>query len=310
MSEFGLIEYIRSLFDNLSRNGFEGVRDDCAILPISSDEALVFTSDMLNEGIHFLPNRVSARDIAYKSLMVNISDVAAMGATPVATLLSIALPKERSEAWAKEFIDGYREISSQYNVALVGGDTTASQSGIVISITAIGRVPLTNIKRRGDAKVGDRVLVGGLLGASAAGLRDILRDDCDTEFALEHRLPRAQVVEGEWLGRERDVRAMMDISDGIASDLRHILKASNVGAVIDLDKIPTKTTLEDAVCGGEDYKLLLTVNADNAADIITRCFDATRTRLYDIGEIVEGDSIEWRREGDRVETSWRGFEHF
>lgn len=310
MSEFTLIEDIRTLFENLPHNHFEGIGDDCAVLPIGGDEALLFTSDMLNEGVHFLPERVSAHDIGYKAVMVNLSDIAAMGATPVATLLSIALPKQYGESWAREFIEGYHEASAEFGVALVGGDTTSSSSGIVVSVTAIGRAPMANIKRRKAAQVGDTILVGGELGGSAVGLRHILEGNTESTESAVHRLPRAQVREGEILGREAKVHAMMDISDGLASDLRHILKASGVGAVVDLERVPTRTSIEDALCGGEDYKLLLTVAEGAEKEIIERCLSATGTRLYAIGTIVEGDTIEWRRNGERVEVEYRGYEHF
>lgn len=310
MSEFTLIEDIRTLFESLPHNHFEGIGDDCAVLPIGDDEALLFTSDMLNEGVHFLPERVSAHDIGYKAVMVNLSDIAAMGATPVATLLSIALPKQYGESWAREFIEGYHEASAEFGVALVGGDTTSSSSGIVVSVTAIGRAPMANIKRRKAAQVGDTILVGGELGGSAVGLRHILEGNTESAESAVHRLPQAQVREGEILGREIKVHAMMDISDGLASDLRHILKASGVGAVVDLERVPTRTTIEDALCGGEDYKLLLTVAEGAEKEIIERCLSATGTRLYAIGTIVEGDTIEWHRNGERVEVEYRGYEHF
>lgn len=310
MSEFDLIEHIRSRFAEMPSNGFEGIGDDCATLPIGNGEALVFTSDMLNEGIHFLADRISAHDIGYKSVMVNVSDIAAMGATPVATLLSVALPKERTQEWAEEFIEGYRCASDELGISLIGGDTTSSQSGIVISVTAIGRAPQAHIKRRSAARVGDHILVGGVLGSSAKGLRDILNGACDTEMAKIHCRPCAQVKEGVLLGSKSEVHAMMDISDGLASDLRHILRASNVGAVVDLDSVPTSTTIEDALCGGEDYKLLLTVDSKAVDRIAEECYAKTGSRLYDIGIIVEGNKIEWRRDNERIEATFRGYEHF
>ena len=172
--EFDFIENIREMFGSMPDNGFEGIGDDCAVLPIGGDEALVFTSDMLNEGVHFLTEKSTAYQIGYKSLMVNISDVAAMGAKPVATLLSLALPKERFGEWSADFMEGYHDASAKYGVKLVGGDTTKSRSGVCISVTAIGRAPMANIKRRSGAKVGDVIMVTGQLGASAVGLRDLL----------------------------------------------------------------------------------------------------------------------------------------
>ena len=125
MTEFGLIDRIRDLTAALPSNGFEGIGDDCAVLPLGNGESLVFTSDLLVEEVHFLRRATSARELGGKALAVNLSDVAAMGARPVATLLSLALPPETMEGWAEAFAEGYRDLAARYGVALVGGDTTA-----------------------------------------------------------------------------------------------------------------------------------------------------------------------------------------
>ena len=163
------------------------------------------------------------------------------------------------EGWIEDFMEGYRDLSAQYDVGLVGGDTTASDSGLVVNVTAIGRVADSHIKRRSDARPGDLIAVGGSLGESGAGLRDILAGRYDTPLAQIHRNPAPQVAEGIWLGERPEVHAMMDISDGIASDLRHILHRSGVGAEVDTECIPTPVDLETAVSGGEDHKLLFTI---------------------------------------------------
>ena len=251
--EFDFIADIRKMFARVPNNNFEGIGDDCAVLPMG-DEVLVFTSDMLNEGVHFLADKSSAYQIGYKSLMVNISDVAAMGAKPVATLLSLALSEERFGEWSADFMRGYHAASKKYGVKLVGGDTTKSESGVCVNVTAIGRAPQANVKRRSSAKVGDVVMVTGKLGASAVGLRDVLSGKLTTRNAKIHLMPEARVEEGVWLGEQPEVRAMMDISDGIASDLQHILDESKKRAVVVEKSIPIAkgATLADALCGGED----------------------------------------------------------
>ena len=316
--EFDFIESIRDMFAALPKNGFEGIGDDCAVLPIG-DEALVFTSDMLNEGVHFLTDRSTAFQIGYKSLMVNISDVAAMGAKPVATLLSLALPKERFGDWSLEFMRGYHEASKQFDVKLVGGDTTASESGVCISVTAIGRAPLANIKRRSGAKDGDIIMVTGKLGASAVGLRDVLAGDLDTCNARIHLMPEAQVREGEWLGAQSAVHAMCDVSDGIASDLKHILNESKMSAVVVTPNLPyaKDATFDDALCGGEDYKLLLTVDKDEADNLSQRFETEFGYPLYKIGRVEksEYDIYDVGLENDSGDVAyssagWGGYTHF
>ena len=269
MTEFGLIDTIRDMFAAIPRNGFDGIGDDCTVFPLGSGESLVFTADLLAENIHFLRRATSARELGRKSLAVNLSDVAAMGARPIATLLSLAIPHDLPEGWIEDFMEGYRDLSAQYDVGLVGGDTTASDSGLVVNVTAIGRIADSHIKRRSDARPGDLIAVGGSLGESGAGLRDILAGRYDTPLAQIHRNPAPQVAEGIWLGERPEVHAMMDISDGIASDLRHILHQSGVGAEVDTECIPTPVDLETAVSGGEDYKLLFTVAPESADTLLS-----------------------------------------
>ena len=238
MTEFGFIDSIKTLFAPLPDNGFEGIGDDCSVLSVGGGESLVFTADLLTEGVHFLRTATSPRELGRKSLAVNLSDVAAMGARPVATLLSIALPADAADAWAAEFMLGYRELSEEFGVTLAGGDTTRSLSGLTINVTAIGRAADAHLKRRSDARPGDVIFTAGELGTSGAGLQDILAGRCDTPAAAVHRNPQPQVAEGIWLGSRPEVRAMMDLSDGLASDLKHILDRSGVGAEVAVEQIP------------------------------------------------------------------------
>ena len=316
--EFDFIESIRDMFARMPQNGFEGIGDDCAVLPVG-DEALLFTSDMLNEGIHFLTDKSTAYQIGYKSLMVNISDVAAMGAKPVATLLSLALPEERFGEWSADFMKGYHAASKKYGVKLVGGDTTKSQSGVCVSVTAIGRAPKANIKRRSTAKVGDAIMVTGKLGGSAAGLRDVLSGKLTTRNAKIHLMPEARVKEGIWLGEQSDVHAMMDISDGIASDLQHILDNSKKSAVVIEGGLPKAkgATIDDAFCGGEDYELLLTVDKRKADELAQRFEEKFGKPLYNIGRVERPNfdcyNIGIEREDGSIICStagWGGYHHF
>ena len=313
MTEFGLIEYVAKLFGDVERQGWEAIGDDCTVLPIGGGEVLVMTTDMLQEDVHFLRSATSARELGHKSLAVNLSDVAAMGVKPVATLLSIALPKDLTDDWAKEFIDGFHSLAKEHGVALVGGDTTSSKEGVSINVVAIGRGEAERVKRRSAAQVGDAIYVAGELGASALGLRDILAGDVESDFAAQHRNPQPQVEEGVWLGTRKEVHAMMDLSDGLASDLCHILKLSNCGAVIDVDAIPAVDgNVEAAVCGGEDYKLLFTVEA-SSVDAFERDFQLEfQCPAYRIGRVVSSaePTIQWLKNGDRIKPSWRGFSHF
>lgn len=308
-SEFGFIGDIATMFGSLPHHGFEPIGDDCTVLDLGG-EALVMTTDMLIEDVHFLRHASSPEDVGRKSLMVNISDVAAMGAKPVATLLSIALPESAQGEWSERFMRGYYEASRERGVALVGGDTTASRDKIAINVVAIGRAPMSNIKRRSAAKVGDAVCVTGKLGTSSKGLVDIMFGDVHTPAAKIHCRAQARTAEGEWLGTRSEVHAMMDVSDGIASDIKHIMEQSKVGAEIELDKIPTDYDIRFATTGGEDYELLLTLDGASFDAVAEELLKATGTTLTKIGTITEGDSLTWLEEGKPRELDLKGFTHF
>lgn len=297
------------MFGSLPHHGFEPIGDDCTVLSMG-DEALVMTTDMLIEDVHFLRFASSAEEVGHKSLMVNISDVAAMGAKPVATLLSIALPESAQGEWAERFMRGYHEASLREGVALVGGDTTASKDKIAINVVAIGRAPMKNIKRRSEAKVGDVIAVTGKLGASSKGLVDIMFGDLNTAAAKHHRLGQARTTEGAWLGARSEVHAMMDISDGIASDIKHIMELSKVGAEIHIDKIPTDYDIRFATTGGEDYELLLTVDANRFDSLAEEFSIATETTLTKIGTITESNTLSWLENGAPADIELKGFTHF
>ena len=309
--EFDLIDIISDMFSDTNINNIVGIGDDCAIIPCD-DDVIVISTDMLVEDIHFIKEATSANDLGAKSLLVNLSDVAAMGVKPIFSLLSISIPPECRGEWIIDFMRGYHTISKQFGVMLIGGDTTGAKDKICINVVAIGRGDGANIKKRCDAKVGDRVFVSGVLGQSAAGLRDILNNKYDTIDAIAHKKPTIALNEGVWLGSREHVHAMMDISDGIASDIKHILKNSNVSANIEISKIPTSSTIEDAVCGGEDYKLLFTVAPEHAQEIKDDFQSRFKSELYDIGEIIESQNnrVVWLENNTEVEPNWCGFRHF
>ena len=309
--EKSLISYITSIFSGIGNGRTEGLGDDCAVMPVSDEESLVFTTDMLCEGVHFLREAASAAEIGYKALAVNLSDVAAMGARPVASMLSIAVPPDCGKDWACGFLDGYRALSQQHDVQLIGGDTVGSKHGITINVVAIGRIRNECIKRRGSAQEGDVIAVNGFIGDSAAGLADVLAGRYDTPMARLHHHPLPQIEEGIWLGSRPEVHAMMDISDGLYSDLPHILERSNAGAVVSLDKIPTRQTTRQAVCGGEDYKLLFTV-AEECYESLSANYKARfGSPLYSVGRITaEAEKLRWTDGDKEVRPDFVSFKHF
>lgn len=312
MGEFELIAAIEKLAKALPTNGFEGIGDDCAVLEIGGGEALVFTSDALCEGVHFLSEAIPPRALGEKSLAVNLSDVASMGVRPVAVLLSLSIPETIPTPWIEELMEGFTALAKQHGVALVGGDTTRSKSGLVLNITAIGRGKTEHLKRRRDARVGDVILVSDRLGASAAGLKEVLAGRHDTPLATIHHHPTAEIEAGAWLGEREEVHAMMDLSDGLASDLKHILKASQVGAEVELTAIPVAegATRSDALTGGEDYKLLLTADATQCAQLMADFQTHFGRELYAVGRITASCELRWLEKGIDTAQEMSGFCHF
>lgn len=313
--EFGFIDYIKTNFP--APKDAIGIGDDCAVMP-SGDGELLFSTDLLMEGVHFLKGESSAEDIGWKAAAVNLSDIAAMGGTPVATFLSIALPKDAQGDWAERFIEGYAQISRLYDVPLLGGDTTSSLRDIAVNVGILGRCPSGKRAMRSGAKPGDTIYVTGHLGDSAGGLQAILkgidRNDMVQTLIARHKRPVPRVNEGRALMDSGKVGAMMDISDGIASDLRHIMKASGVGAVVRLDRLPCSRQLLDvckehgwdiyelATSGGEDFELLLTgpEGLENELDI----------PLYPIGHITSGNELKWTIDNEEADQEFIGYKHF
>lgn len=313
--EFGFIDYIKTNFP--APKDVTGIGDDCAVMPSGNGE-LLFSTDLLMEGVHFLRDESSAEDIGWKAAAVNLSDIAAMGGTPVATFLSIALPKDAQGDWAERFIEGYAQISRMYDVPLLGGDTTSSLRDIAVNVGILGRCPSGKRAMRSGAKPGDTIYVTGHLGDSAGGLQAILkgidRNDMVQTLIARHKRPVPRVNEGRALMDSGKVGAMMDISDGIASDLRHIMKASGVGAVVRLDRLPCSRQLLDvckehgwdiyelATSGGEDFELLLTgpEGLENELDI----------PLYPIGHITSGNELKWTIDNEEADQEFIGYKHF
>lgn len=327
IGEFGFIEQIADRFKSLVPKSIYGIGDDCAIIPANETEDFVVSTDLLIEGVHFLRDKITPFNLGYKSLAVNLSDIAAMGAEPVGAFLSIGIPKDCSSELLDGFTEGFMALSQKHDTPLLGGDTTKSLRDLMINVTVIGKCPKEKALLRSSAKARDVIAVTGNLGDSAAGLNVILNNaelNSDTKHLIEkHNKPEPQINEGLWLAKQNGVHAMMDISDGIASDLNHILKASEKSAVVDLQKVPVSEILsrtakkydwnaaELAVSGGEDYELLLTISAECATDIAQQFYAEFGKPLHIIGEVkapVE-KAIQWVS-GEEKLPDFKGFNHY
>lgn len=309
LGEFGLISRIDALFK--APEGYVGIGDDCAVMPQKNGMQTLVSTDMLIEGTHFILEDISPRELGWKSAAVNFSDIAGCGGRATGSFLSLALPGKLDGEWMEEFISGYKEMSSEAGAPLLGGDTTSSPDRLCINVTVVGEVQEGHAKLRSAARVGDLVCVTGPLGDSAAGLKLILEGLPREETLIgRHYRPVPRLSEGQALAAIDEVHAMMDISDGVASDLRHILKASRVGARIFESRLPLSEALRSAcdrygwdpvrlaLEGGEDYELLFTI-APEGLDKITIPHSV-------IGEIIEGQGIRW----ESSDADYMGFRHF
>ena len=320
LGEFGLIGRIRERFP--APEGVTGIGDDCAVIPQRSGRDTLLSTDMLVEGTHFLRDRVSPFQLGWKSAAVNLPDIAAMGGQPTATFLSVALPADLAAGWMEVFLRGYEAVSARFGAALLGGDTTASPDRICINVAVLGECPAGAARLRSTAQPGDLVCVTGTLGDSAAGLKAVLEGvepDADIRTLTDrHYLPLPRVAEGLRLAATPGVHAMMDISDGIGSDLEHILEASGVGAVIDVPALPLSPALQrvcarlgwDAAAlatgGGEDYELLFTCTpeAEKALEVPHTVIGAVTERRFRVKSGMM--DIEWRGAAGPV----AGYDHF
>ncbi|MFC4202907.1 thiamine-phosphate kinase [Candidimonas humi] len=317
-NEFDLIA---RYFSRPAPAAYLGVGDDCALMPPAPGMELAASTDLLIEGRHFFSN-AEPRALGHKALAVNLSDLAAMGARPVACLLGLSLPELRPD-WLEAFADGYYALADAAGCPLVGGDTTRSPSCIVISVTVLGHVPVGQALRRDAAREGDDIWVSGTLGAADIALRLLageLPPDpqllAATRAALERPEPPLEL--GAALAGV--AHAALDISDGLLQDLGHILKASACGAQLDYASLPVAEALaglpqalqRQAVLGGGDvYQLCFTAAAARRDEILAlarRC----GSRVSRIGCITAGPgALQVLDEGGRpIAPLPAGFDHF
>lgn len=319
----GEFSLIARYFDRVKSARFDvetGIGDDCALLNIPEKQTLAISTDTLVSGIHFLPD-IDPSDLAYKALAVNVSDLAAMGADPAWLTLALTLPSV-DETWLKAFSDSLFEQLDYYDMQLIGGDTTKGPLSMTLGIH--GYVPVGRALKRSGAKPGDWIYVTGTPGDSAAGLailqgRLTVSDETDNAYLVKRHLrPTPRILQGQAL---RDLASSaIDLSDGLVSDLGHILNASECGARIDLDALPYSEAMQHhvdgeqamrwALSGGEDYELCFTVPELNrgALDVALGHLGVPFTCIGQMSADVDG--MHFQRGGDVVTFDYKGFDHF
>ncbi len=338
VGEFALIERIKTLVGSeLPPDVILGIGDDCAAIRVAKDRALIATCDMHYEETHFLRehDEDGAETIGRRAVAVNLSDLAAMGATPRFALLSLGFPKNYASANFDRMYKGMVERLREFGAVVIGGNLTSSGQRVVIDIFLLGEAHPDRIMKRNGARAGDRIFVTGQIGTSAAGLRMNRKYILDHVppylhyFTRIHNEPEPRIAFGKLLAESKLATSCIDISDGLAADLGHLCSQSNCGARIEWNLIPRHAALhavlphiapfykgvteEDLVLhGGEDYELLFTVSAGHPVHKVQAVADATKTEITEIGMMVESarGMLIVAEDGTEQTLEPRGWDHF
>ena len=325
IGEFGFIERIRKGCLIRDKNVIKGIGDDCCVFKISGDLPVLLTTDMLVENVHFLLGTISPYELGRKSLAVNISDIAAMGGNPQEAVISIAIPDNLDLEFLDGVYEGMKSMAKEFDINLLGGDTTYSPQYLVINIALVGKAPEDEILYRSGARVDDVIFVTGAVGSSAAGLDIVLTGNSFNgreELLKAHHDPSPHVKEGRIIAGNGTVNSLIDVSDGVAADLGHICAESGLGALIEEMSIPTTTNFQ-AYCKqmnqdsiqlslhvGEDYVLLGAVPPD-AAGQLGEALKSEGCEFHPIGKMVLEPGLRLQRSDGSIEPiKVRGWDHF
>lgn len=318
LNEDNIINLIKS--NPLSRR-FVG--DDAATIPLNDDTSLIISKDLLVEDIHFRIRYFSPKNLAHKALHVNLSDMAAMGATPKYVLLGISVPSHYS--FTKELLEYFMLECQKHNVILIGGDTTGSHDKLFISVTIIGTANNNDIKLRSTAQEDDIICVAGHLGYAHLGLIALEKNINDFDLFKQKLLqPEAKLQAGLWLGHNEQVTSMMDLSDGLFTDLNKLCKASNKSALIELNNIKLTDDFiqhckklqlladEVILSGGEDYSLLFTVKTEKYSELSDTFEQEFGYKILQIGKILQksDQTIYIKKDDIIIEPNLDIFSHF
>lgn len=323
MNEFEIIRhYFQRLGEKTSSDVTLGIGDDAAVINIPSDQQLVLCMDTLVNGVHF-PERTKPSDIAYKALAVNLSDMAAMGAEPRWITLSLTVPQYDPE-WFESFTNGLQQLATRYQLSLVGGDLCRGPLSVTVQLQGLvpgsGNSHKTALTRAG-AHAGDTIYVTGTLGGAAYALRSVLEPGKwsapSTEEMNRLNRPEARVETGKRL--RTLATSCIDISDGLQSDLMHILSASAVGAVLEVNKLPYSNSLlslqqdkalELALTGGDDYELCFTLPEDTSASVLEELNGLCPITQIGWVTAVDGQLLLKNRDGKDLSLDAAGWQHF
>ena len=327
IGEFGFIRRMSHLCLNRPEGVHRGIGDDCAVIEMNDYDFLLITTDLLIERSHFKLDWTSPEDLGIKSLAVNLSDIAACGGVPRDAFISLAIPNRIDVEWLDRFYQGLTEQAKGHGVNVLGGDTTLSRSDLVINVALTGVVPKEQALLRNGASPGDLVCLTGALGESAAGLK-LLETGASVEtpeqadLVRSHLTPLPLLREGRILAQSGYCTALIDVSDGMSSDLNHICQQSAVGAIIQQEQIPVSKKLEAVFSdsgkdvmdfilnGGEDYALLAAVKPHGLPELESR-FKQIGAQIHHIGEFTtDSGRVLLKSRGNLTDLKPRGWDHF
>lgn len=306
MNEFSFIDWIRKNQKKHKKDIVIGIGDDCASIKINDDILYLVTTDMLVEGTHFDLKKNTPGEIGRKSIACSISDIAAMGCSAEYAVVSICFPHETKTKYAKELFLGIKKMAEVYKISIIGGDIVSNKKILIINVAMFGKNEGLNPITRSGAKVGDVIMVTGTLGGSILG---------------KHITFKPRLKEGMLLNKKFNINSMIDISDGLAADLNHILEESGVGAVLYEDYLPISTdakkmarktgfsALYHALHDGEDYELLFTISDKESKKLLA--YKSFPVRLSIIGHIKKSKGIKLRDSNSKLkEILPIGYKHF
>ncbi len=332
MNERDIIECLQKQSSGGRPDLLCGIGDDCAVIEKNTQRSYLVTMDTLVEAIHFDLRWHPPEKLGRKAVGVNVSDIAAMGGKPVFVFLSLGLPQGFDPSWMNSFSEGIAGACGEHDCVLAGGDTVRCPEGVMITITVIGEVSSDQVVYRRGALPGDVIWVSGTLGMAAAGLKMCKSGAGADKASLlplveAHLNPQPRVYLGRLLAESMTVHAMMDVSDGLATDLSHLCRQSGVGAVIQSEQLPSSPALYEAarllkedplnlmIKGGEDYELLFTAPAD-AAPEISLLSEKSGVPVTPVGTIVDQQGVKLvlpasaSDEQEEIDISFGGFDHF
>jgi thiamine-monophosphate kinase len=323
MTEFGMISLIRKRYQTGNARIITGIGDDAAVFDLGRNKAGLLTIDSLVDKVHFDLSYTSFEDLGHKALASNLSDIAAMGGRPVLAVVSITVTRNIGLRDIENIYSGMRQLAQKYGVAICGGDTVSGRE-LSLTIAVYGENQKNNIGKRSGARVGDAILITGNLGASQAGF-DILNSKFKIKYsksAKKHLRPEPRVKEAQLLASKFKLHGMIDISDGLASELHHLSRESGVGLIIDQGALPVaeeamtashllkKDPLDYCLFGGEEYELLFTLPAGKSIEA-KAMLNRAGTSCSIIGQVVKGSGVKMIGSDLKVfKILNKGYRHF